>query len=316
MSKAHSDTRNTFVRNYLLEAICLGDFKESELKILFWLIRNTYGYRTKKGGPQRDRVRVSYEEIAEGTSQHEKTVGKALRSLEKKNVVLAYEKPTRRNGSPGIFGINSDDESWSFGNRAVPKREQSFGNRATPKNPNLLGTERFPKDAFAIPKSVICDSQKIEKNVATTPLAADGLHSKHYTVNITQDGEPLGRDEKVTWLGNQIFTKINARYFKMTGAPANGHTSCLNYATFCVDDIERGISAINEAFGRLAIWEAENGRKANKPFDSLNDAAFFFEHGWTPEKPSQAKRTVKYYRGDDEDDGPDDPPRPFPINPH
>ena len=296
-SKAHQDKRNTFVRSYLLEAIYRGDFIGAELKILFYLLRNTYGFRVKKGGPQRDRVRVSYDEIATATNQHEKTVGRAMRALAKKNVVTVYDTPTRRTGSPGLFGINSDDETWSFGPKQVPKRSESFRPNEVPKKDDLLahlGSQIGQRGSQIGQRG----SQKIAKNVVTKGLAAARLHSKDNTVKITErDVSPEGALETENF-ALKIFASIAKRYYPMTGPPSSEMVACKKYADLCADDLEHGKDSLNEAFRRVTVWERKNGRKHNKPFDVLNDAAYLFENGIEPEQPVSP---LKYYRGEDHD---------------
>lgn len=279
MKKAHRFKANTFVRSYLMEAICREDFKLSEIKILIWLCRHTYGFRVKKGGPQRDRVKATYERIARETQQHEKTVGRALRELRKKNVVFFYEDPIRRTGSPGVFGINSDDDTWVFRNRPTPKKDESFRNRPTPKTDT------------AIPKSGHSDSQKIAKNATTTPPAADGLRSKDNVVKITERKTPIsqavsnpsGEVDKVKRFALEIFTKIGERYFPIVTPPRTHLDDCSKFAELCRQDLKRGAEALKEAFRRVLDWEERNGRRINKPFEVLNDAAFLFQNGWETE---------------------------------
>jgi hypothetical protein len=281
MKKAHRFKHNTYVRSYLMEAIYREDFSLSEVKTLLWLCRNTYGYRTKKGGPQRDRTTAPYEKIAEETGQHKETVGKALRALEKKNVILVYKKPVKRTGAPGTFGINSDDDTWVLNKRSAVKKPKSLNKRSTVK-----------KGAIDCLKTEI-DCLKTQENPTTTPPVADGLRSKDNVVNITERKTPLsqgvsnpsGEVDKVKSFALEIFTKIGERYYPITTPPRSNLDDCSKFAELCRQDLKRGAEALKEAFRRVLDWEERNGRRINKPFAVLDDAAFLFQQGWEAKEP-------------------------------
>lgn len=297
MKKAHRFKHNTYIRTYLIEAFMRADFKESEFKVIWWLCRNTYGYRTKKGGPQRDRTTVHYEKIADETNQHKDTVGKALRALEKMNVVLVYKKPVKRTGSPGTFGLNSDDDTWVLKDRTTVKKPKVLKGRTTRKraSSDLLKPE--------------IDLLKTQENATTTPPTADGLRSKDNVVNITERKAPLSQVvsnpseevDKVKRFALEIFTKIGERYYPITTPPRTHLDDCSKYAELCRQDLRRGARALKEAFRKVLDWEERNGRRINKPFAVLDDAAFLFQQGWEsteePEPEYYDWRTDPDYAG-------------------
>lgn len=294
MNKAHRYKANTYVRSYLLEAMAEADFKPSEFKVLIWLIRNTYGFRVKKGGPQRDRVRVSYETIAEKTKQTEKTVCRAINRLQKLNVVFVYEAPISRTGTPGVFGINSDDDTWVLSARSRTQSEPGFECAITHAKEALSAQSRTQKEAVLSAcsrtqtdkprtQSGQTAHSKTQKFPTTTTIAADGLRSKDNVVKITEGESPPEEGVSNTLTAVSIHCAIGRRYFPMTGPPYTEMATCQKYVDLCADDPELGKEALNEAFRRVFAWEEKAGRKINKPFSVLNDAAHLFQHGWEPE---------------------------------
>jgi phage replication O-like protein O len=89
--------------NPILEALCKSNLNGSELKIVFYVIRCTYGWNKKK-------FAMSKSFIAEGTGIDRRNVGKIIKSLVERNVLIDYgvEKGSRTK----IYGLNKHFSQW------------------------------------------------------------------------------------------------------------------------------------------------------------------------------------------------------------
>lgn len=89
--------------NPILEALCKSNLNGSELKIVFYVIRCTYGWNKKK-------FAMSKSFIAEGTGIDRRNVGKIIKSLVERNVLIDYGV---ENGSrTKIYGLNKHFSQW------------------------------------------------------------------------------------------------------------------------------------------------------------------------------------------------------------
>jgi len=99
--------RDSFTRlfNPILEALCKSNLSSREFKIVFFVIRCTYGWN-KKMFP------MSKSFIAEGTNIDKRDVGKIIKGLVSKNVLIEYgtDKVTRAK----IYGLNKHYSQWSM----------------------------------------------------------------------------------------------------------------------------------------------------------------------------------------------------------
>lgn len=93
---------HTRIANELLEAIVKYPFCATELKILFFIIRNTYGWRRKK-------VILSYGVIAKSIKGDIRYIKRLINRLID-DKVLIKEKSVQQN----ILGLNKNYKSWKL----------------------------------------------------------------------------------------------------------------------------------------------------------------------------------------------------------
>jgi phage replication O-like protein O len=87
----------TRIANELLEALAKVKLLQHESRVLFLILRQTYGREGKKF----DRIALS--QIAEATGLDRGNAGRALRSLKKKNMIIERS---------GLIGLQKDYEQW------------------------------------------------------------------------------------------------------------------------------------------------------------------------------------------------------------
>ena len=103
MANPQKENGYTSISNELLESIYRRKFSASQLKIIIFIMRFTYGFNRKTAS-------LSNSFISSGTGIHEITVSKEVSALLKDNVLKLYKKPSFH--SSRVIGINKDYESW------------------------------------------------------------------------------------------------------------------------------------------------------------------------------------------------------------
>lgn len=103
MASPQSENGYTPIANELLQQIYSRKFSASQLRILMFVMRYTYGFSRKK-------AELSNSFISSGTGLHEITVSKEVSTLINDNVLKIYKKSTYN--TPRIIGINKDYEGW------------------------------------------------------------------------------------------------------------------------------------------------------------------------------------------------------------
>lgn len=104
MANPQKENGYTTIANELLEAIYRRKFTASQLKILMFIMRFTYGFNRKTAS-------LSNSFISNGTGIHEITVSREINSLINDNVVELHQKPSFHDSR--VIGINKDYEGWS-----------------------------------------------------------------------------------------------------------------------------------------------------------------------------------------------------------
>ena len=96
----------TAIANEIMDALAKYRVPGEKRQVLDYILRNTYGYNRKQ-------VRVSYSEIAKGTSLHRQAVKKAMKWL-MGNLVLKKVPVGTQNGTrtKQIFEFNKNYDEW------------------------------------------------------------------------------------------------------------------------------------------------------------------------------------------------------------
>ena len=113
----------TRIANELMEAISLYPFTGGELRVLFVILRSTYGYKCKA-------TNISLNELARRTNLTRRHIPNILKSLKDDNVISVT-----RLGNRNVLGINKHYLRWSLWIKAVPKLSDftTLMNCASPK---------------------------------------------------------------------------------------------------------------------------------------------------------------------------------------
>lgn len=100
-----ADKKESYTKlfNPILEEICKRDFTASELTIIYFVIRYTYGFTRKK-----HQFSVGY--IQKGTGLSTVTIKRTINNLIDKNVLILYEPAIGR--KPRVLGLNKHYSEW------------------------------------------------------------------------------------------------------------------------------------------------------------------------------------------------------------
>jgi phage replication O-like protein O len=100
--KPDNENGYTTIAHELLEVMALYPFTKSEYKVLLVIIRQTYGWKTKK-------KKLSYGIIAHATGMSRRQVKRSIDKLVEDNVLF---KESNKSGS--IFGLNKYYLTWKL----------------------------------------------------------------------------------------------------------------------------------------------------------------------------------------------------------
>lgn len=165
MASPQKENGYTTIANELLEAIYRRKFTASQLKILMFIMRFTYGFNRKTAS-------LSNSFISNGTGIHEITVSKEINTLINDNVIELHKKPSFHDSR--VIGINKDYEGWSnhlelasalrvsensdrvsvqvnlgLASGLTKKRKNTNTNIKKEKEKNVLSDEKPKEDIFA-----------------------------------------------------------------------------------------------------------------------------------------------------------------------
>lgn len=107
MANPQKENGHTQISNELLEAILKSDFTARELKIIFCVIRFTYGFNRKK-------AELSVRFISKATNVRFQHIANSLRNLEIKRVITFTGSDSHKQGRIILF--NKDYEIWEVNN--------------------------------------------------------------------------------------------------------------------------------------------------------------------------------------------------------
>jgi len=97
------------VSNLLSEALCSAPLSGGELRVVWFIIRRTYGYGRAGRDPQFKADIITAAEIVTGTGMQKGTVRAALLALQKGNVIWSE---TTVQGGPRLYGVNPEVNEW------------------------------------------------------------------------------------------------------------------------------------------------------------------------------------------------------------
>ena len=132
MASPQLENGYTRIANELLEAICRLKISGNEMRILLFIIRQTYGYSRKS-------AKISLSEISKATGIKSNHVSETLKGLAGKGII---ECSSNQGLTPQKISVVKDYEKWELFPKSgtVPENRNSTvpknGNRTVPENGN------------------------------------------------------------------------------------------------------------------------------------------------------------------------------------
>ena len=103
MANPQKENGYTTIANELVEVLSKSNFSGTQLRIVLFLMRYTYGFNRKT-------AKLSNKFISEGTGIHSISVSREVKNLVEQNVLIEAEKPTFN--SARVLGVNKNYDSW------------------------------------------------------------------------------------------------------------------------------------------------------------------------------------------------------------
>ena len=135
MASPQKDKGYTSIAHELLEAIIRTQLTTNESKVLWTIIRKTYGYQKKTDG-------ISLSQFQQATGLHRPSVHRALKYLKSRNIIQ-IERLSFKNRTVLFYSVQKDYEKWDKNlteteQHSFPQPVSSIDTMTGIKQPSLL----------------------------------------------------------------------------------------------------------------------------------------------------------------------------------
>lgn len=164
MANPQKENGYTTIANELVEVLSKSNFSGTQLRIILFVMRYTYGFNRKT-------AKLSNKFISEGTGIHHISVSREVKNLVEQNVLIEAEKPTFN--SARVLGVNKNYDSWqNRGELAKPLTVSKNVQLTVSKSANrgvseIVNQERKIYKYKSKKESNICSSLNNYKNNGT-----------------------------------------------------------------------------------------------------------------------------------------------------
>ena len=165
MASPQCEDGYTRIANELLEALCRAKLTLYEWRVLMAIIRFTYGYNRKVD-------QISVRQLSRITSINYRLVYRALKSLEKKNMIHISKKRNRL-----ILGIQKDYENWDV---------------------------ISPDNVISSDDVISGDNTKSSEEITTGVIPRDNIKSSEEITNQSSKAAEKGNDNKILEHGTAL----------------------------------------------------------------------------------------------------------------
>ena len=156
MANPQKEHGHTEIANEVLEKLCTAQLTGSEFRILFFIIRKTWGWRKKMD-------HISLNQIARGTGIGKRSVCRVLASLEGKKYI---EKVTI--DYINMFGFNKDYEQWNT---------ELIGKKIKSDQTSVIQTTTLENQTSVIQTTRVVSSRPLQV-VSSRPLTKETKENK------------------------------------------------------------------------------------------------------------------------------------------
>ena len=105
MANPQLENGHSKIANELIEALSRVNLSPYESRVLWYIIRKTYGWNKKFD-------KIAQSQISESTGLRKQHTSRAMKSLKSRKIIIDYNKKVTSRGDKQI-GINKDYEQWS-----------------------------------------------------------------------------------------------------------------------------------------------------------------------------------------------------------
>lgn len=284
MSKRDESTQDYYapLHNTLTEEFFDTDLSKTEIRILFFLVRYTYGYQECKVTKRRfDRVRTSYARMARELKTAERNIERSMARLIERNIVTVHEEPGAC--SAGVYGINSHASEWV---KSCPRKSKSDKN--VPDNfsgemvkvvgenlpVNISGEvpDNFDGEIYSVSRvntEVAHGLFKREKEKPPNPQGNSVVES----VQIAEEVEPLkvvsidrNREPLHQVAAMNIIRSIQRKFGCLGGVSYNDRESCRKLTSHYRDRLDELSKVFKSVMAEKLEWQRQSGKAIRRPF--------------------------------------------------
>ena len=235
------------VSNLLAEALCCMPLSGAELRVIWFIMRRTYGWARKNDRTSGKMDVITAREIIKGTQLGKSHVKKCLVSLMKNNVVLS-EKMNLNNIM--AYGINPSIIQWGMGVEAWDKAKAEMG---ISKAENTYSNSGDYNTNSVIPITQIVTRYNTNSSIPITQIVTEVVtHSNHLEPVSPCVSRPEGTSTDIT----DIYTD-NDSNDSMSTSKNPKSTSKENRKELDAK-IELEIQALRDSFEAADLAQAED----------------------------------------------------------
>lgn len=199
MANPQTEDGYTAIANELLEVICRTKFNATQLKIILFVIRYTYGY-------QRDTHKFPTSFIANGTGLSERYVWGELAKLIETKVIRVVGNPSRTESK--IMGLNKNYELWKDYRAIVHKKNTSIAEslHSTIAESSYLVNKKINKNIYSDDEQFVLNFWN-EKNIVNHD-PTDRMKKE-----ISKALKKYGKDNIVTAINNYATAYLDDSFY-------------------------------------------------------------------------------------------------------
>ena len=207
MARPQLEDGLTPIANELIDALCKINLSAYESRVLWFIIRKTYGYRKKVD-------RISFSQYTEGTGIDRRHIGRVLNSLKRKNIILCSGA-----GYLLEYGIQKDYDQWKIDTNLGNDFDTHSGNDLTPKEATIDQKKSLPIQGESLPIQGDLTPKEATKSL---PKEANTIANSILQKHITKASPTIP-----LWINPNIWNAFLEMRKKMKAPPTDFAITCL-----------------------------------------------------------------------------------------
>jgi phage replication O-like protein O len=207
MAKPELENGHVKIANELVEALAKYNFSAYETRLLWVILRKTYGWSKKTD-------RISYTQFEEASGIDRRHIARAINSLKERGVITCTGS-----GYQLEYGIQKDYDKWDLTPKEATIIDTKQGNDLTPKEATIDQNKSLPIQGESLPIQGDLTPKEATKSL---PKEANTKAIKHSTKAITKASPTIP-----LWINPNIWNAFLEMRKKMKAPPTDFAITCL-----------------------------------------------------------------------------------------